>query len=491
MDQQEEKAIVKVSADGDVVTCAKGLDVKECGYKGGKVCGACGAMAVEAKASGEPLEKPNEAYSDEMNDVLEEREEEDEEKRREFIGAKAADSDDVEVKDAEEDEAPAEDSEEAASDEAPAEDAPAEEAADEAADEEVEEKTADDGVEPTGMMMTPNIEARRLGLQAAAGEKAAEVEDLDDAYLCQFDRKVYPNGRDVCANCPGGCAAEDNMPGIADVEGMALSMFGGKVLASGYTGDGEYGDLFIVDVLGKDGQAVEIIADGSTGEIINFHRLNMKDLENSISGKSLEDGEMQPNFVDIKSAQDVAIGVIENEISTKGEVVQADTDIFEGYDSYVFEIDAVNGKSYDVYVALDGSVLGYDEYDASEAEDIEAEAAELALKRMYTDEQRDEMAKGGMAMPDGSYPIKDVEDLRNAIQAYGRAKDKDATKAHIIKRAMDLGQEDLIPENWVPKKDQEEAAAEEGKADDEQARLMKDLVEFQMMAAEEDLKGFI
>jgi hypothetical protein len=110
---------------------------------------------------------------------------------------------------------------------------------------------------------------------------------------------------------------------------------------------------------------------------------------------------------------------------------------------------------------------------------------------MYTDEQRDEMAKGGMAMPDGSYPIKDVEDLRNAIQAYGRAKDKDATKAHIIKRAMDLGQEDLIPENWVPKKDQEEAAAEEGKADDEQARLMKDLVEFQMMAAEEDLKGFI
>ena len=59
MDQQEEKAIVKVSADGDVVACAKGLEAKECGYKGGKVCGACGAMAVEAKASGEPLEKPN------------------------------------------------------------------------------------------------------------------------------------------------------------------------------------------------------------------------------------------------------------------------------------------------------------------------------------------------------------------------------------------------------------------------------------------------
>jgi len=70
MDSIEEKAVVKVDADGGVVACAKGLDVKECGFKGGKVCGACGAMAVSSKASGEPLEKPNEMYSDEMNDVL-------------------------------------------------------------------------------------------------------------------------------------------------------------------------------------------------------------------------------------------------------------------------------------------------------------------------------------------------------------------------------------------------------------------------------------
>jgi len=478
MDQQEEKAIVKVSADGDVVACAKGLEAKECGYKGGKVCGACGAMAVEAKASGEPLEKPNEAYSDEMNDVLEERMEEDDEKRREFIGAK---SDDAEVEVKAEDEAEDAPAEDAPADETPAEETPADETP--AEDEEVEEKSE-------GFMLKPSAEARRLALTSALGEKSDEIEDMDDAYLCQFDRKAYPNSREVCANCPGGCAAEDNMPGIADVEGMALSMFGGKVLASGYTGDGEYGDLFIVDILGKDGNAFEIIADGSTGEMLNFHRLNMKDLENSISGKSLEDGEMQPNFIDIKAAQDVAMGVIESEIDTKGEVVQADTDIFEGYDSYVFEIDAVNGKSYDVYVALDGSVLGYDEYDATEAEDIEAEAAELALKRAYSDDTREEMAKEGMAMEDGSYPIKDEADLRNAIQAYGRAKDKDATKAHIIKRAMDLGLEELIPENWVPKKVQEEAADEEGK-DGDQARLMKDLLEFQMMAAEEDFKDYI
>ena len=37
---------------------------------------------------------------------------------------------------------------------------------------------------------------------------------------------------------------------------------------------------------------------------------------------------------------------------------------------------------------------------------------------------------------------------------------------------------------------QEEAAGEEGK-DGDQARLMKDLLEFQMMAAEEDFKDYI
>ena len=44
-------------------------------------------------------------------------------------------------------------------------------------------------------------------------------------------------------------------------------------------------------------------------------------------------------------------------------------------------------------------------------------------------------------MPDGSFPIANVEDLKNAIQSIGRAKDPDAAKAHIKKRARDLGHE--------------------------------------------------
>lgn len=70
-------------------------------------------------------------------------------------------------------------------------------------------------------------------------------------------------------------------------------------------------------------------------------------------------------------------------------------------------------------------------------------------KRMYSEEARMEMAKEGMALPDGSYPIKDKADLENAIQAFGRAKDKEKAKKHIMKRAKDLGLEDIIPENWM------------------------------------------
>jgi len=51
-------------------------------------------------------------------------------------------------------------------------------------------------------------------------------------------------------------------------------------------------------------------------------------------------------------------------------------------------------------------------------------------------------------MPDGSFPIKTVKDLKNAIQAFGRAKDPAKAKAHIKARAKALGKEDLIPDNW-------------------------------------------
>jgi hypothetical protein len=56
------------------------------------------------------------------------------------------------------------------------------------------------------------------------------------------------------------------------------------------------------------------------------------------------------------------------------------------------------------------------------------------------------MAKKGLALPDGSFPIKTVEDLKNAIQTYGRAKDHSKAAKFIAKRAKALNAEDLIPD---------------------------------------------
>lgn len=85
----------------------------------------------------------------------------------------------------------------------------------------------------------------------------------------------------------------------------------------------------------------------------------------------------------------------------------------------------------------------------AETEQIEAliASARQAYRAVST-EERKKLADEGDAMPDGSFPIANVDDLRNAIQSIGRAKDPKAARAHIRKRARDLGQEELIPDGW-------------------------------------------
>lgn len=69
-------------------------------------------------------------------------------------------------------------------------------------------------------------------------------------------------------------------------------------------------------------------------------------------------------------------------------------------------------------------------------------------KREFSTARRKELAGSGAALPDGSYPIVNEQDLKNAIHAYGRAKDKEKAKRHIIARAKTLGLSHLIPEGW-------------------------------------------
>ncbi len=69
-------------------------------------------------------------------------------------------------------------------------------------------------------------------------------------------------------------------------------------------------------------------------------------------------------------------------------------------------------------------------------------------KREFPGKKRRAMAERGTAMPDGSFPISSIEDLKNAIKAVGRAKDPEAAKRHIRKRAAKLNAEYLLPDSW-------------------------------------------
>ena len=65
-------------------------------------------------------------------------------------------------------------------------------------------------------------------------------------------------------------------------------------------------------------------------------------------------------------------------------------------------------------------------------------------------EKRQKLAEKGYALPDGSFPIENVEALKDSIQAYGRGKKskRAAIRRHIMKRARVLGKPELIPDEW-------------------------------------------
>jgi hypothetical protein len=504
----DDKATVSIDSEGAVLKCAKGLEASACGFTpGAKVCGKCGAMPVEMKmVPATDLDVADEDMTEEEMQKMygmmpkkkpgmhmmpdgtmmadEDMSEEDMEKMYEMMPKKkpmkgmgmGVDMDSEEEDEDEDEEMmegeekintamrkfkkKAEDEEMIEDDEDEDEEMSEEEKAsmEDDMDSEDEEDMAD--AEKVNIMME-KFRKRRM---QSMGMKSEDLGEYD--YICAIERKSYSAVTSVCDDCPGGCIAEKGMPGLLSVEGMAEEMFDGKVIDSGYSPDA---DMFVVDVQAKDGKAVEVFIDGTSAEVMGWHKLDESVFEQKAAIDEL-------NLISFTDAAEIAVKSID------GHVVAVEPDNFEGIDSYAVEIEGFDGKSYDVFVALDGEILGYDKYEPEESEEIEAEAAEIALKRAFTEEQRNAMAKEGNALPDGSYPIANESDLRNAIQAYGRAKDKEAAKRHILKRARELGKENLIPAGWV--------AGGEGmsKKDDEtlDGDFMRSLVEFQLLEAETD-----
>jgi hypothetical protein len=69
-------------------------------------------------------------------------------------------------------------------------------------------------------------------------------------------------------------------------------------------------------------------------------------------------------------------------------------------------------------------------------------------KYNFSTKEREDLARKGDAMKNGSFPIRNKQDLKDAIKSIGRAKNPEATKIFIKKRAKELGMENLLPDTW-------------------------------------------
>jgi hypothetical protein len=82
--------------------------------------------------------------------------------------------------------------------------------------------------------------------------------------------------------------------------------------------------------------------------------------------------------------------------------------------------------------------------------DVEADDDDLdADKGEFSAAQRETDAEEGVAMPDGSYPIRSTKDVANALRDCCRSGEKADVKAHIIARAKAIGADSALPDDWT------------------------------------------
>ena len=67
----------------------------------------------------------------------------------------------------------------------------------------------------------------------------------------------------------------------------------------------------------------------------------------------------------------------------------------------------------------------------------------------FSQSERMALAKRGHAMSGGEFPIRNEQDLHNAIRDVGRAKDPAAAKAFIIRRARAMQLKSALPLSWL------------------------------------------
>lgn len=431
---------LSVDAEGGILACAKGVDLGQCGYvKGDKVCGKCGAVPIEMKVM--PVTVANELL--EKVAMLEEKlkkekkpvsmpkismEDSDTEEAEEIAVTAEATEDDEETVETDEPEVDpdTDDEEDLETEEDESDEEKEVEETDD--DEGGEEDEEDDSSEDSESLLDKFRKARLQQI----GVKSLDVGQ--HGYKCAMDAKVYAGGTPPCADCAGGCFGTKGQVTLLHAEGISQTLVKGDVLDSAFIKDA---DMFVTAIRRKDGKIFDIYVD-SAGEIRGHNLVD----SSTIYDPNVDDLTM----VTFDEAANIAMMHLQRKDS---EVVSIQPAAFEGHEAYVVDIQCKTGESYDIFVGLDGTLLGYETLQEPDIEEIEAEAAEIALKTAYPQAVRNELAKAGIAMPDGSFPILGHNDLMNSVQASKRAVNQKDVREHIILRAKTIGYEASVPPSWV------------------------------------------
>ena len=304
-------------------------------------------------------------------------------------------------------------------------------------EEEVEETDDDEGGEEDEEDDSSEDSESLLDKFRKARLQQIGVKSLDvgqHGYKCAMDAKVYAGGTPPCADCAGGCFGTKGQVTLLHAEGISQTLVKGDVLDSAFIKDA---DMFVTAIRRKDGKIFDIYVD-SAGEIRGHNLVD----SSTIYDPNVDDLTM----VTFDEAANIAMMHLQRKDS---EVVSIQPAAFEGHEAYVVDIQCKTGESYDIFVGLDGTLLGYETLQEPDIEEIEAEAAEIALKTAYPQAVRNELAKAGIAMPDGSFPILGHNDLMNSVQASKRAVNQKDVREHIILRAKTIGYEASVPPSWV------------------------------------------
>jgi hypothetical protein len=99
--------------------------------------------------------------------------------------------------------------------------------------------------------------------------------------------------------------------------------------------------------------------------------------------------------------------------------------------------------------------------ESSDSADADVDAGDDDLdadKGDFSAAQREKDVEEGVAMADGSYPIRSAKDVANAVRDCCRSGEEADVKAHIIARAKAIGADDALPDAWTAETAEKAAA---------------------------------